>query len=89
MWGNCAIITTISILDFIIVTQRQGREEERTKSRDSRRKQYLHLISTKSLGLKQGKSKKESNLLLFDTMDVRGVPSAATSALGDKVMVVK
>ena len=72
MWGNCATITTISILDFIIVTQRQGREEERTKLRDSRREQYLQLVSTKSLGLKQGKSKKQSNLLTYDTVWMLG-----------------
>lgn len=52
--------------------QRQGREEERTTSRDSRREQYLHLISIKRLELKQGKSKKGSNLLLYDRVWMPG-----------------
>lgn len=77
MWGNCAIITTISILDLIIVRHRQCREENKLKGQQ--KGAVFTLTSNKRLGLKQGEPKKQS-LLLYD-MDIRGVPSAATPAL--------
>lgn len=42
------------------------------ESGDSRREQDLHSLSTRGLGLTQGKPKNQSNLLLYDTVRMLG-----------------